>query len=101
MRFSPAQPGSPARRQHENDPEQPLKLSFRCTGPQFINRQNGTTEIDQLAPALGLATLYAMTAARKFPLYIESLFFESTVFHLHLPDGMDVQALPSDFTEQN
>ena len=82
---------------HEDDPEQPLKLSFRCTVQQFINRQNGTIEINQLAPALGLATLYARTPERKFPLYIESLFFESTVFHLHLSAGMDVRSLPADF----
>ena len=24
---------------HESDPEQPLKLSIRCTVPQFMNRQ--------------------------------------------------------------
>jgi hypothetical protein len=85
---------------HENDPEQPLKLSVHCTAPQFINRQGGRSEINQLAPALGLASLYARTPSRKFPLYIESLFFESTVFHLHLPAGMDIQALPADFAEK-
>ena len=57
-------------------------------------------EIDQLAPALGLAALYGKTATRKFPLLIESLLFESTVFHLHLPDGTEVHSLPSDFTEK-
>lgn len=82
---------------NEQDPEQPLKLSLRCTAPQFISRQSGTVEINQLAPALGLASLYAKTPARKFPLYIESLFFESTVFHLHLPAGIDVRSLPADF----
>jgi hypothetical protein len=35
---------------------------------------------------------------RKFPLYIDSLFFESTVFHLHLPAGINLRAVPSDFT---
>lgn len=85
---------------HENDPEQPLKLSVRCTVPQFINRQSGAVEINQLAPALGLATLYAKTPTRKFPLLIDSLFFESTVFHLHLPEGMDVHSLPTDFTDK-
>ena len=85
---------------HENDPEQPLKLSVRCTVPQFINRQSGAAEINQLAPALGLTTLYAKTPTRKFPLLIESLFFESTVFHLHLPDGMEVLSLPADFTDR-
>ena len=85
---------------HENDPEQPLKLSVRCTVPQFINRQSGAAEINQLAPTLGLATLYAKAPARKFPLLIESLFFESTVFHFHLPEGMEVHSLPGDFTEK-
>jgi hypothetical protein len=83
---------------HEDDPEQPLKLSLRCTAQQFINRQSGTIEINQLAPALGLATLYAKAPTRKFPLYIESLYFESTTFHLHLPAGMDARSLPADFT---
>ncbi len=83
---------------HEDDPEQPLKLSLHCTAQQFINRQSGTIEINQLAPALGLATLYAKTPTRKFPLYIESLYFESTTFHLHLPAGMDARSLPADFT---
>jgi tetratricopeptide (TPR) repeat protein len=86
--------------EHESDPEQPLKLSVRCTVPQFINQQNSTAEINQLAPALGLATLYAKTPTRKFPLLIESLFFESTVFHLHLPDTLEIHSLPSDFTEK-
>jgi hypothetical protein len=86
---------------NENDPEQPLKLSLRCTAPQFISRQSGTVEMNQLAPALGLASLYAKTPARTFPLYIESLFFESTVFHLHLPAGIDVQSLPTDFAEKS
>ena len=86
---------------HENDPEQPLKLSLHCTSVQFINRQSSMAEIDQLAPTLGLAALYATTTDRKFPLYIESLFFESTVFHLHLPMGMEVRSLPADFAERS
>jgi len=65
-----------------------------------MNRQSGPAEIDQLAPDLGLATLYAKTPTRKFPLLIESLFFENTIFHLHLPAGMAVYSLPSDFTDK-
>ena len=57
-------------------------------------------EINQLAPALGLATLYAKTPIRKFPLYIESLFFESTIFHLHLSGGMEIHSLPANFTDK-
>ena len=86
---------------HENDLEQPLKLSLHCVAPQFISQQSGAVEIDQLAPALGLAGIYARIPTRKFPLYIESLFFESTVFHLHLPAGMDIRSLPSDLAEKS
>jgi hypothetical protein len=50
--------------------------------------------------SIGLATLYAKTPTRKFPLYIESLFFENTVFHLHLPSSMEVHFLPPDFTDR-
>lgn len=100
MRIFPGATGVTGAAAHENDPEQPLKLSVHCTAPQFINRQTGAAEINQLAPALGLATLYAKTPTRKFPLYIESLFFESTVFHLHLPDGMEVHSVPADFTDR-
>ena len=97
MRIFPGATAVTGSAAHENDPEQPLKLSLHCTAPQFINRQIGNVEIDQLAPALGLAALYTKTPGRKFPLYIESLFFESTVFHLHLPAGMEVRSLPADF----
>jgi hypothetical protein len=97
MRIFPGATSVTGSAMHENDPEQSLKLSFHCIAPQFINRQNGTVEIDQLAPALGLAALYAKTSQRKFPLSIDSLFFESTVFHLHLPVGIEIRSLPADF----
>jgi tetratricopeptide (TPR) repeat protein len=100
MRIFPGAASVTGAAAHENDPEQPLRLSVRCTVPQFINRQSGTAEINQLAPTLGLATQYARSPMRKFPLLIESLFFESTVFHLHLPGGMEVKSLPADFTER-
>ena len=101
MRIFPGATAVTGSAAHENDPEQPLKLSLHCVAPQFISQQSGAVEIDQLAPALGLAGLYARTPARKFPLYIESLFFESTVFHLHLPVGMDVRSLPADLAEKS
>ncbi len=100
MRIFPGATSVTGAAMHESDPEQPLKLSVRCTVPQFINRQSGAAEINQLAPALSLASLYAKTPTRKFPLLIDSLFFESTVFHLHLPEGMDVHSLPADFTDR-
>lgn len=82
---------------HDDDPELALELYLRCTVPQFINRQSGVIDIDQLVPALGLRAVYAKATERKFPLYIESLFFESTAFHLHLPETMQVRSVPSDF----
>ena len=85
---------------HESDPEQPLKLSVRCAVPQFMTRQSGVAEINQLAPDLGLAALYARTPTRKFPLLVDSVFFENTVFHVHLPSGMAVHSLPADFTDK-
>ncbi|HZD93639.1 MAG TPA: hypothetical protein VE133_05250, partial [Candidatus Sulfotelmatobacter sp.] len=86
---------------HEDDPEQPLDISLHCTVPQFINRQTGVLDIDQLVPALGLRALYAKAPARKFPLYIDSLFFESTTFHLYLPSGIEVGLVPGDFMEKS
>ena len=63
--------------------------------------QNGAAELDQLVPALGLRGLYAKSATRKFPLLIDAVFFESTVFHLHLPAEFQVRSLPSEFTARN
>jgi hypothetical protein len=101
MRIFPGATAVTGSAMHETDLEQPLKLSLHCVTPQFISPQSGALEIDQLAPALGLAGLYARTPTRRFPLYIEAMFFESTVFHLHLPAGMDVGALPADFAEKS
>src|SRR5262249_5973501 len=86
---------------HIADPELPLELSMHCVVPQFVNQQSGVIEINQLVPALGLRAQYARTPARKFPLFIESLFFESTTFHLHLAEGMRVRSVPADFTGRN
>ncbi len=83
---------------HENDPEQPLELALHWVVPRFISLHTGVTEIDQLAPALGLRGTYAKAATRRFPLYTESLLFESTIFRLHLPSGIEVRSLPADFS---
>jgi hypothetical protein len=82
---------------HENDPDQLLEISLHCVVPQFVTRQGSTIDIDQLAPSLGLRARYAKATARKFPLYIESLFFETTTFRLHLADGMQARTVPADF----
>jgi tetratricopeptide (TPR) repeat protein len=97
MRIFPEAAAVNGSTRHESDPEQPLELSLHCTVPQFISRQNGPIDIDQLVPSLGLRAQYAKTTARRFPLYIESLFFESTTFHLHLPDGIRMHSVPADF----
>ncbi|HKD15986.1 MAG TPA: DUF3857 domain-containing protein [Candidatus Angelobacter sp.] len=83
--------------QHVNDPEQPLELSFHCQVPQLVNPE-GPWQIDQLVPALGLRDVYAKNATRKFPLYIDSLLFENTTFHLRLAPNLRLRSLPPGFT---
>lgn len=86
---------------HEGDPGQPMEINMECSVSQLLDVQNGTAELDQLVPALGLRGLYAKSATRKFPLLIDAVFFESTIFHLHLPAGLRVRSLPSEFTARN
>jgi hypothetical protein len=59
--------------------------------------QHGRKEIGQLAPPLGLANAFTNSATRRSPLLLDSEFSENTVFHLHLPQGVTVAALPRDF----
>lgn len=82
---------------HVNDPEQPLELTLDCKVPQFIAAHPGLEDISQLAPALGMRSFFTSTGARRFPLFLDSVFSESTVFHLHLPPGIAVRSLPQDF----
>ncbi|PYP87291.1 MAG: hypothetical protein DMG65_17565 [Candidatus Angelobacter sp. Gp1-AA117] len=86
---------------HEDDSGQPLEINVECSVSQLLDVQNGAAELDQLVPALGLRGIYAKSATRKFPLLIDSVFFESTVFHLHLPAELQVRSLPSEFTARN
>jgi len=83
--------------QHVNDPEQPLELTLHCRVPQLVNPE-GPWQLDQLVPALGLRDLYAKMATRKFPLYIDSILFENTTFHLRLAANLRLRSLPSGFT---
>jgi tetratricopeptide (TPR) repeat protein len=83
-----------------DDPERPLELTLQCQVPQIV-AANGPWKLDQLVPALGLRELYAKTTARRFPLYVDSVLFESTTFHLHLPPGFQVRSLPPDFSAHN
>lgn len=101
MRIFPEAAAITGSARYENDPEQPLELSLHCTVPQFISPPSGAVDLGQLVPPLGLGAQYAKSAERKFPLYIETLFFESTTFHLHLAANMQVRSLPADFTEKS
>jgi Domain of Unknown Function with PDB structure (DUF3857)/Domain of Unknown Function with PDB structure (DUF3858) len=86
---------------HLNDPEQPLELTIDCKVPQFIAPHAGFEDISQLVPALGLRSFFSNTSVRRFPLLLDSVFSESTVFHLHLPPGVAVRTLPHDFVSRS
>ncbi len=86
---------------NERDSEQSLELSLNCTVAQYVGHDTGTVDIDQLVPVLGLRAIYARTSERLFPLYLDSLFLESTVFHLRLPIGVEARSLPGDFTSRS
>jgi hypothetical protein len=83
-----------------DDPEGPLELRIRCHVPQIVPA-GGPGDLDQLAPGLGLRELYAKNSARRLPLYIDAVLFESTTFHLHLPPGFQVHSLPANFSARN
>jgi len=81
----------------EHEPEQSLEITVRCRVPQFVDLKGGVADIGQLAPSLGLRGTFLRTPTRRFPLYTGSLFFESTLFRLHLPPGIGLRSLPHDF----
>jgi hypothetical protein len=81
---------------HVADPEQPLELSLQCAVPQFISMQPGLRETGQLAPLLGLRNSFGKAARRSYPMLLNSVLSESTVFHLHLPEGVAASSLPHD-----
>jgi len=101
MRIVPGATGVSGATSHERDVEEPMELSLRLQAPQFISRPAAINDIDQLVPALGLRSMYAKSSSRQFPLYIESLFFESAHFRLHLLAGIEAHALPSDFSARS
>ncbi len=88
MRLFPGASSSTGISEHENDPEQPLILRISCSAPNFVDLKRHVVDVDQFTPALGLRSLYAKSATRQFPLDIDSLLFETTVFHVALPDGV-------------
>jgi hypothetical protein len=81
---------------HAGDPEQPLGLSLQCAVPQFISMQPGLRETGQLAPPLGLRNSFGKAVRRSYPMLLNSVLSESTVFHLHLPEGVAAPSLPHD-----
>ncbi|HKT49420.1 MAG TPA: DUF3857 domain-containing protein [Candidatus Angelobacter sp.] len=83
---------------HPAEPQQPLELSLRCAVPQFINMQPGLRETGQLAPLLGLRNSFGKIARRTYPMLLNSVLSESTIFHLHLPEGVSAASLPHDMT---
>jgi cellulose synthase operon protein C len=85
---------------HQDNPEQPLELMLHCQVPQFVHSSD-PWEVDQMIPALGLSELYARTATRKFPLYIDSVLFETATFHLRLSPGLHLRSLPAGFKTRN
>jgi hypothetical protein len=82
---------------NENDSERPLQLNVRCRAPHFVSFNGGSADIDQLVPALGLRKLYASLSERRFPLYINDPFFETTRFQVRLPDNIRMAQLAPDF----
>jgi tetratricopeptide (TPR) repeat protein len=74
---------------NERDPDRPLELNLRCRAPRYVNLAQGTADIDQLVPTLGLRKMYS-SPSRKFPLFIDTPLVESAWFRLHLPPGVSV-----------
>ena len=97
MRIFPGAVAVEGSSKFDSDFERPLELTLRCEVSQNIN-SNNLIELDQLVPALGLRELYATNSTRKFPLYISSVLFESTTFHLHLSSSFQMESLPANFT---
>lgn len=88
MRIFPGVSASDGTVSNENDPERPLTLHVSCTSPGYFDLRRHTVDIDQLTPALGLRSMYAKTTDRRYPLLIDSVLFESTIFNVTLPEGM-------------
>jgi len=86
---------------HLADPDEPLELSLQFEVLQFLNLQPGLIEIAQLAPTLGLRGVFSKNGDRRSALFLDSVLFESTVFHLHLPPGISTHSLPSDFVTES
>jgi hypothetical protein len=74
----------------ENDPDQPLAIHVICRAPSFVDLRRHSVDIDQITPALGLRSMYAKNASRTYPLAVDAVLFESSVFQVTLPEGVSV-----------
>lgn len=85
---------------HLDDREQSLELALHFQVPQFVH-SGSPWAVDEMVPSLGLTDLFVRTVTRKFPLYLDSVLFESATFHLHLSPGLQLRSLPAHFKTQN
>jgi tetratricopeptide (TPR) repeat protein len=94
LRIFPGATGVTGSIQHESDTDRGLVLALRCRVPRLIDLERlgheDSIDIDQFVPVLGLKRMYAGSATRKFALWIDAPLFETAVFRLHLPEGVDV-----------
>jgi cellulose synthase operon protein C len=74
----------------ENDPDQPLSIHVVCRATSFVDFRRRSVDIDQITPALGLRTMYAKSSSRTYPLAIDAVLFESSVFQVVLPEGVSL-----------
>jgi hypothetical protein len=74
----------------ENDPDQPLSIHVVCKATSFVDLRRHAVDIDQITPALGLRTMYAKNSSRTYPLAIDAVLFESSVFQVVLPEGVSL-----------
>ncbi len=90
MRLFPGASDADGSVSNESALDRPLKLEVTCTSPHFLDMSAPSVDIDQLVPTLGLRRMYASQFSRRWPLFIDSLLFESANFRVHLPDGIRV-----------
>jgi tetratricopeptide (TPR) repeat protein len=99
MRVFPGATSASGEIHNENDPDLPLEVRMTCHAPHLLNFSGSTADLDQLAPPLGLRQLYGV-GVRLWPLYIDVPLIETTTFHVHLPEGVEVAGLAEDFNLQ-
>jgi hypothetical protein len=88
MRLFPGATDAKGEIAFENDPDQPLSIRVVCSAPSFVDLRRRSVDIDQITPALGLRSMYAKSASRNYPLAIDAVLFESSVFRVTLPEGV-------------